>query len=81
MKPPKELKPSENLRLKKFNLENTFIVQDSTSQAMTSVRSPDLEELRKSAGSGNNDLRSLVAKAELKILEKEIEKSVISTVD
>ena len=45
------------------------------------MRSPDLEELRKSAGLGNNDLRSLVAKAELKILEKEIEKSVISTVD
>ena len=48
---------------------------------MTSVRNPDIEDLRKSAGSGNQDLRSLVAKAELKILEKEIEKSVISTVD
>jgi hypothetical protein len=48
---------------------------------MTSVRNPDLSELRKSAGSGNKDLRSLVAKAELKILQKEIEKSVISTVD
>jgi len=48
---------------------------------MTSVRNPDLNELRKSAGSGNQDLGSLVKKAELNILQKEIEKSVISTVD
>lgn len=48
---------------------------------MTSVRNPDLKDLRKSAGSGSRDIKSLVAKAELQILQKEIEKSVISTVD
>lgn len=74
-------KPTENLRLQKFSIDNTFIVQDATSQAVNSLQSPEIAELRKSAGSGNKDLPSLVAKAELTILEKEIEKSVISTID
>jgi hypothetical protein len=31
LKPNPDVRPTENNRLKKFNLENTFIVQDATS--------------------------------------------------
>jgi hypothetical protein len=81
-KPPEQLpKPTQNDRLKRFNIENTFIVQDSKTKAINNYKPPNLEEMRKSAGLGNQDMMSLVAKAELSILEKEIENSVVTTHD